>query len=418
MESNVNLTDQGKLSWTYLRQESAMWTSDVDFWLDQMSAYQGILDDSIQAAQSEEAKKRIAHLQNMVTYYSKELLIDLKSDIFHHRENLLKAEELGELPSSSTLKAQGELRDSAVAIERALKEYNIEFKELKESLRKEERKRLKGIKTILIPTDFSSNAQRAADYALTVLGPGVEKIILFTVFFNPFKSSGEPSIIDKEVRGAEKDRFEEEKLRLTQTFPESKDRIEFRYEVGNLVDQLQMVLNSSKIDLIVMGTKGNSGIGKLLFGSNTARVVKSVTSPILIVPEKAPLDLPLRTMMALDMELIDQPEHFDVFTSIIDYYDSRLDILHIDAPDDRVSSVHDRVSEEVIMSTLGIEKGNVRHLIAKDVKLAISEESDSRGTNLLCVINHHHGWLFNALGMSITNQMVLDTHIPLLIFHK
>ena len=76
------------------------------------------------------------------------------------------------------------------------------------------------------------------------------------------------------------------------------------------------------------------------------------------------------------------------------------------------------MSEEVIMSTLGIEKGNVRHLIAKDVKLAISEESDSRGTNLLCVINHHHGWLFNALGMSITNQMVLDTHIPLLIFHK
>jgi nucleotide-binding universal stress UspA family protein len=415
---DINVTDKSKHSWTYLREESAMWTSDVDFWMDQMTAYQGILDESIKLAESKDDKKRIDHLQNIVTYYSKEVLIDLKSKIYHHRQKLKETKVDKGSPSHALFEVQAELRNATNAIEKALKDYAIEFRALKESLKEANQNKLRKLKTILIPTDFSENAQHASDYALTVLGPGVEKIILFTVFHNPFKSGAEPSIIDSEVRGAEKERFEEEQTRLSKAFPEFRNKIEFKYEVGNLVDQLQMALKTSKVDLVVMGTKGASGIGKLLFGSNTARVVKSVNCPVLIVPEKAPLDLPLRTMMALDMELEEKPEHFDVFTSIIDYYESRLDILHIDAPDDRVSSVHDRVSEEVLLSTLGLEQGNVRHIIAKDVKAAISEESAGRATNLLCVINHHHGWLYNALGMSITNQMVLDTTIPLLVFHK
>lgn len=58
---------------------------------------------------------------------------------------------------------------------------------------------------------------------------------------------------------------------------------------GNLIVQINTIARAAaNIDLIVMGTRGASGMMELFFGSNTADVIEQVrVCPVLAVPSKA-----------------------------------------------------------------------------------------------------------------------------------
>ena len=44
------------------------------------------------------------------------------------------------------------------------------------------------------------------------------------------------------------------------------------------------------IDLVVMGTKGATGLAAAVIGSNTADVIQAATCPVLAVPESADVE--------------------------------------------------------------------------------------------------------------------------------
>jgi len=57
------------------------------------------------------------------------------------------------------------------------------------------------------------------------------------------------------------------------------------FDFDNFVDAVNQVVNSKKINLIIMGTNGATGAKETLFGSNTLRVVRGVNCPVLIIPD-------------------------------------------------------------------------------------------------------------------------------------
>ena len=52
---------------------------------------------------------------------------------------------------------------------------------------------------------------------------------------------------------------------------------------GNFKDELLKIVSKSKIDLVVAGTRGRTGLRKMLLGSTTEEICRAVTSPILTV---------------------------------------------------------------------------------------------------------------------------------------
>ena len=52
---------------------------------------------------------------------------------------------------------------------------------------------------------------------------------------------------------------------------------------GRVVREIMKILENEKVDLIVMGARGISGIKKLFLGSTSEAVVKKATCPVLIV---------------------------------------------------------------------------------------------------------------------------------------
>ncbi len=141
-------------------------------------------------------------------------------------------------------------------------------------------------KHILVPTDFSLHALLAARYAghmARQLGWTVHLIHTFT----PFSSSFANEKFNEEVLNHETEKantnmgaFKDE---LTQEFPGVE--ITTSCHVGMLGDVLPEMAGQAKNELIVMGTKGASGLKYVILGSNTFEIIRKSPIPVLAVPE-------------------------------------------------------------------------------------------------------------------------------------
>lgn len=153
------------------------------------------------------------------------------------------------------------------------------------------------MKTIIVPTDFSEQAGYALDLAVQIARRSSAKILLLNVIegmrsfsFNTMgeaeSATGEEAFIIKKL--IEQTR---ENLYDVKTKPEYADvEIESLVEMGNPYQSIGSVVGEHNAELIVMGTKGASGVDEVMIGSNTERVVRYAQCPVVTIKEKLDLD--------------------------------------------------------------------------------------------------------------------------------
>lgn len=144
-------------------------------------------------------------------------------------------------------------------------------------------------KTILVPHDFSSSANHAAAIARDEAKLHGAKILLLHVIDLPSafeagavvvpESTGSPiSVKDYAVSSAET-HLADIVARLGKDGATATSFI----RLGNPVDEINRFADDQKVDLIVMGTHGRSGLQHLLVGSVAERVVRSSPKPVLTI---------------------------------------------------------------------------------------------------------------------------------------
>lgn len=138
------------------------------------------------------------------------------------------------------------------------------------------------MKTILVPTDFSTHAKHALAFANGLAQSMKAKIILVYVFT---PTAGRYNMISgvlaDEIADAKKDASKKLKSLAAKTIS---GKFETRIEVGDTVAELADIADKLKVSLVVMGTHGASGLKKILFGSNTSKLISKVSVPVLTIP--------------------------------------------------------------------------------------------------------------------------------------
>src|SRR5262249_11326070 len=90
----------------------------------------------------------------------------------------------------------------------------------------------------------------------------------------------------EENEGETKNKLKAVESDLKKTFgPDVKCEVSLAH--GDLVATLEKVIAAQQPDLIVMGTKGASGLKQMLIGSNTVNVIAKTMTPVLVIPEVA-----------------------------------------------------------------------------------------------------------------------------------
>jgi nucleotide-binding universal stress UspA family protein len=141
-------------------------------------------------------------------------------------------------------------------------------------------------KTILVPHDFSSCANHAAALARDIAQKHGAKLILLHVAQLPLgldadtvvtPEGGGPLPAGQFAMGGAREHLDDLAARLR------KDGVEVSQQVtlGDTVDEILRAAAREAADLIVMGTNGRTGIGRLVMGSVAERVVRQAPAPVL-----------------------------------------------------------------------------------------------------------------------------------------
>ena len=72
-------------------------------------------------------------------------------------------------------------------------------------------------------------------------------------------------------------------------------RHRFEVRLGRPADEILKVAEEFKVDLIVMGTHGTTGLKRLLHGSVCGKVLRSATCPVMAVKDKLQVDWILKS---------------------------------------------------------------------------------------------------------------------------
>lgn len=143
------------------------------------------------------------------------------------------------------------------------------------------------MKTLLVPTDFSKSAENALEYALAMAKQHGHQIQLLNVCPVPYEFSVR---LEDAITAIEDDAQHQLKRTISKIRknPEYSDiSCEAVTTVGRTVHSIVDYAHENKISLMIMGTKGVSGLSRSLIGSNSAEVIKRSSTPVLVVPQHA-----------------------------------------------------------------------------------------------------------------------------------
>lgn len=139
-------------------------------------------------------------------------------------------------------------------------------------------------KNILVPYDATSFANRAFRKALDIAKKDGSKIIIFTVIEGEYSaaigySKNNPQVIKKQQSAAKKFIY-----KLESTAKSSNVPISVKIKQGTkIVNEIINYAKSKKVDLIVIGSHGRTGLNKLILGSVANGVAQQAKCSVMAV---------------------------------------------------------------------------------------------------------------------------------------
>lgn len=267
------------------------------------------------------------------------------------------------------------------------------------------------MKTLIVSTDFSKEAENAMEYAAAMAKKMQTKVVLFNSFSIPFHAANSilPASAFQELIDHNKSILKARAVKLSETYG-----IEVGYEAGlmDLSRELDELIARHNAGLVVMGMAAKS-MEQDLFGNTTTSAMLKLKYPVLAIPYGAKFNGIKKILFACD-ELHDKMvlnKIRDLATSL----EAEIEIFHVGKHVERLNEqtgmiASDRDIEEVLEnvphSYKNVESGKVIKEIEQEV-LKISAD-------LLIMVPHKYGFLQSLLHRSKTRVMASRNCVALL----
>ena len=269
----------------------------------------------------------------------------------------------------------------------------------------------KSIKNILLPTDYSVNAVRSARFGMALAKKLQAKVVLFHSYHFLLADSTDLNYVN-EMKSIEEKKLEEERETLAALFPEVE--IECEVDYGSAVDNIQMVVDRLNIDLVIMGTKGETNQLDAVLGSVASNVINSVKCSTLIIPEATHEFKLSQIMLATDFHQSNSPTIYDALKGILKKTDAALAIVNVKS---EVSEI-DTVSKEEIGNIFGEFKHSHHYIEGENVEEALFDFANVNYCDMIVILTKHYSLWQRLFHKSMAKQLALHSSIPLFIIHE
>lgn len=274
------------------------------------------------------------------------------------------------------------------------------------------------MKTILVPTDYSENAENALTYACEINKQLNYKILLFHSYHIPIPVSDIPvvPVSEAEVRRNSVNALNAIKKNMEKSYA----GMEFNVlaNMGLADDEIVNEAKNLKCELIVMGTHGKSGLGDYIMGTNTATVIGNAPCPVLAVPEKVAFKGIHKIVFAADYGT----HNFDNALHVVNlarHFDSELILLHITKGkmDENFEYAELEAFKHRLSEQSGYPKISFKLLEDTDIYHGLNIYLDEINADMLAISMRNRNFFQKIFDRSLTKKMIYHSHLPTLVFH-
>jgi len=192
------------------------------------------------------------------------------------------------------------------------------------------------MKNILVPVDFSKYAEHALYMAASIARIQNAEIHLVHTL-----DLGEGVLPDDGLNAFDAAPFvmlTEKKFNSFINKPYLQDvKVSYSVRKTSVYKEISDVINEVKADLVVMGSKGISGLEEFFIGSNTQRVVRYSEVPVMVIKNKMEGFVIENAVFACDF----QEENSKSYKSAFDFFkllNIKMNLVYINTPDNFESS--------------------------------------------------------------------------------
>tara|TARA_R110001592_G_scaffold109196_7_gene304701 strand:- start:5537 stop:6373 length:837 start_codon:yes stop_codon:yes gene_type:complete len=278
------------------------------------------------------------------------------------------------------------------------------------------------MKNILLPTDFSANSWNALEYAVQFFKN--ENCIFYILHIgdlkdsdihsNSFAFTAEPPLITI------KKKIKSFSTRVEQLLDNEKHHLIILYEYGNFIDIIRKTVYDKKIALIVMGTKGISGIKTAVVGSNTGNVITQVICNVLIIPENAPLTKPKKIAFATDYNIFYTHPILNTFSEQLRISQANFNVLNVSQSNGVLTSAQEKNKEYLqdYLEEIFPYTPIFQSVSNKNIKEAILNFVGDNQIDMLTMVAKNLNFFQQLLFDTTIEKLSFYTTIPLFVIHE
>lgn len=273
---------------------------------------------------------------------------------------------------------------------------------------------------ILVPTDFSAEAQEALGIAVDMAATIDGNITLLNVVDAPggnnFSSqggaAGNNSMDDIfTAKLIEKMRNDLDEM----IEPYENAPIEKAIALGDLNQKINERIASESIDIVLMGTKGAGGMQEVMVGSNAERVVRLAHCPVITIKEGSKNIHPGNIVFASDFT----EDYSAIATRLISFqkhYNAQVHLLYVNTPNKFEISGESFKRMEDFAISYGLENYTTNIYNHADEERGILRFAEENDMDMIAVATHSRKGLAHLLSGSIAEGVVNHSIKPVMTF--
>ena len=276
---------------------------------------------------------------------------------------------------------------------------------------------------ILLPTDFSENSLNAIHYALDLYKEDVCEFYILNAFLLPNHDvdslqmlnfdihvfDAKEKAVDHQLTELVKKLIKDRKIKGNSTFNTISSHDDPLIAIKNTIEKYDL-------DLVIMGTKGETGIQALVYGSLAVQVMeKSRNCPVLVVPENAKYANLNEIVFPSSYKTHFKKRELVCLSKLSEKSSANLRILHIanETELDENQIHHKNMLDEYFEDVI-----HTFHTIEHEKKeIAISRFVKEKGIDMIAFINKKHTILDNIFTNPLVKKITYHTKIPVLVMH-
>ena len=274
------------------------------------------------------------------------------------------------------------------------------------------------MRQILIPTDFSENAMNAIKYALELFKYERSEFYFMHAYedevYNDKALSTRDTFEDvlRVVSKNSQNNLEDLLKIVKEISPNPRHNHNIISAYNSLVDEADIIVDGKNIDVIVMGTRGETNDKKLTFGSHTLQVLKYVQCPVLSIPEKFNYAQPKHILFPTNYLIPYKRRDLKLLCEMAIPFRAKIDMLYVTNCDKLSMRQEDNM--QFIKDALCNNDTSFNIVNDKNFIEAINNYIKDNNIDMLVMVNTRHSYLENILFKTAIDILSLNIQIPLL----